>query len=131
MIGLYNLGLTDEEIKDILEINPEINDLNEEEISNNIQILKNIGCSNKNIKNIIIANPFYLNRTIDDITDLINKLLEIGITNISVLFDTNPFMLNKEVFEIDEYINIELNNKKSIDEIVDELESNPYIIDEN
>ena len=40
----------------------------------------------------------------DDVIDLINKLFEIGVTNINLLFDSNPLLLNKNSYEIDNYI---------------------------
>lgn len=131
MLELYNLGLSDGEIKDMIEICPEILQLSKEEIHNNIDLLKRLECNERYIKNIIISNPFYLNRTIDDITKLINKFIQIGVTNIDMLLDSNPFILNKDAYEIDEYIDIEKNEGKNLEDIVNEFESNPYIIDEN
>lgn len=131
MLELYNFGLSDFEIKDMIEICPEILELSKPEILNNIDLLNNIGCSERCIKNIITSNPFYLNRTLEDIISLINKLIKIGVTNIDLLFDSNPFLLNKDAYEIDEYINIEKNKGKSLSDIVEEFESNPCIIDEN
>jgi len=127
---LFNLGVTEQEIKYILEICPEILELNGEKIINNIEILKIINCNERHIRNIILSNPFYLGCSKDDIIDLINKLLEIGITNINLLFDSNPFLLNKNSYEIDDYIKEEIKKGKNINDIVDELECNPYIIDE-
>jgi len=127
---LFNLGVTEQEIKYILEICPEILELNGEKIINNIEILKIINCNERHIRNIILSNPFYLGCSKDDIIDLINKLLEIGITNINLLFDSNPLLLNKNSYEIDDYIKEEIKKGKNINDIVDELECNPYIIDE-
>ena len=95
-----------------------------------IKILKYIDCLDRHIQNILICNPFYLYRSIDDVVKLIKKLLEIGMTNINLLFDSNPFLLNKDAYEIDDYINKKINNGKTLEDIVDEIDSNPYIIDE-
>ncbi len=130
MKELYNLGLSEIDIKNIIETYPEIKDLTDEEIAKNIEILKNINCNDKHIRNILIANPYYLNRSINDIKSLIMKLKEINIVNINLLFDSNPFLLNRDSYEIDEYIKKELEEGKKLEIIVDELESNPYIIDE-
>lgn len=130
MIELYNLGLNDNNIKDIVEMFPEIKNLSNDDIANNIKVLRDIDCNNRHIKNILICNPFYLYRSIDDILNLIKKILEIGMTNINLLFDSNPFLLNKDDYEIDDYINKQMSIGKSIEDIVDEIDSNPYIIDE-
>ena len=129
MIELYNLGLTDLEIQQIIQICPNILDLTDEEISNNIKLLKNIDNNNDQIKHIIISNPFYLDRILEDITNLINKLIEIGITNVKLLFNNNPLLLNKDAYEIDEYIKQEINKGNNIEDIVDKIESNSSIID--
>ena len=130
MIELYNLGLTDSNIKEIIQVCPNIVELTNEEIINNINILKDIGCSNNQIKNIILSNPFYLDRLLEDITSLIVKLVELRITNITLLFSNNPLLLNKDAYEIDKYISSQILAGKKIENIVDEFESNPYIIDE-
>lgn len=130
MIELYNIGLDEFEISEMLNICPNIKELSNEDILNNIKLLEYIGCDKRHIKNILVANPFYLDRTLDDIKNLISKLLEIGITNINLLIDSNPFLLNKDAYEIDEYINTEKSKGKILEDIVDEFETNPYIIDE-
>jgi len=130
MIELYNLGLNNNDINTMLEICPTIKDLTNDEILTNIKILKSINCNDRHIKNIIISNPMYLNRLSDDIIFLINKLKQLNISNINLLFDTNPFLLNKDAYEIDEYINFEIKKGKELEDIIDEFESNPYIIDE-
>lgn len=129
MIELYNFGLTDSEIKQIIQVCPNILDLTNEEILNNIELLKNIGCNERQIKNIILCNPFYLDRSLKDMTNLINKLIEIGITNIKLLIDSNPLLLNKDAYEIDKYVNQELNKGYNIEDIIDRLESEASIRD--
>lgn len=130
MIELYNLGLSENEIKNIIEMCPEIINFSNDDIVDNIKVLKDIDCLDRHIRNILICNPFYLYRDIEDILNLINKLLEIGMTNINLLFDSNPFLLNKDDYEIDDYINKQISAGKTIEDIVDEIDSNPYIIDE-
>ena len=129
MEELYNYNLNDSDIKEMISINNDILSLSNEEIKNIVELLLKINCNDKQIRNILISNPFYLSRCISDVIDLIKKLMNLGITSLNILFDSNPWLLNKDVFELDDYINQELNNK-TLEEIVDELESNPYIIDE-
>lgn len=129
MLELYNIGINELELKTMIETNPEIIELSDEEIQQLIHILKQINCSNKMIKNIIISNPFYLSRIDEDIMKLIRKLTSIGVTNINFLFDMNPDLLSKDAFEIDEFIN-KNKDKYSLEELIDQLESNPYIIGE-
>lgn len=130
MKELYNLGFNDNDIKYILEICPSIKNLEEYEIINNIKILKNINCTTRDIHNIIISNPLYLDRIPSDIISLIKKLQELSIPNLNLLFDSNPFLLNKNAYEIDEYIKSGMKLGKTIEDIVEEMEYNPYIIDE-
>ena len=130
MIELYNLGLSETEIYEMLYTYPELKEISNEEILNNIELLNSIGCNNKQIKNILVSNPFYLNRMIEDISNLINQMIKYGITNINFLFDSNPYLLNKDADEIEEYVIQEQNKGRKIEDIIDEFESNPYIIDE-
>lgn len=114
----------------MIEIFPNIINLSNIELENSIDLLKNINCNDRQIRNILISNPYYLDRSNEDILNLIKKLIQINIKNINLLFDSNPFLLNKDAYEIEEYIYKELNKGKILDEIIDEFESNPYIIDE-
>lgn len=125
MEKLYNLDITNEEIKDMINIYPSIIELTNSELENKIQILKSINCTDKQIKNIIVSNPKYLCRSDDDILNLIKKLLKLKITNINLLFDSNPYFLNIDAYEIDEFI-----KENSVSDIVSLLETNPFIIDE-
>ena len=127
---MYSLGIDEKNLKFIIEQCPNVLDISNEEIESKIKILEYIGCSERQIKNIIISNPNYLDRINNDILDLINRLTGLGFNTINLLFDSNPFLLNKDVFEIDEYINIRINAGELLEDIVDSIESNPYIIDE-
>lgn len=129
MLELYNLGINEAEIKDVFEINPQIKNISSEQILKLITILKQIDCNDRIIRNIIITNPFYLTRLDTDIINLMNKLVSIGLRNLNILFDTNPYLLNKDAFEIDNFIK-EQQKKYSLEEIVNIIDNNPYIIDE-
>jgi len=130
MFELYKLGLTDKDIKIVLEQLPELIELTEEEISKKINLLELIGCHTSQIRNIIITNPYYLESIKEDVINLVNKLTSLGITYPHLLFDSNPYFLNKEVFEIEDYIKLKINKGQLIENIINELEQNPYIIDE-
>jgi len=127
---LFELGIDDKEIKNMIELCPSILDMNDDEIRDKIDILSYIGCNIRHIRNIIISNPNFFDRINDDIFKLIGYLREIGINDVYLLFDSNPYLLNKDVFEIEEYINNRKETGMSLEEIVDEFDSNPYIIDE-
>lgn len=129
MPELYNLNLTESDIKEIIAKNPIIKETPEEDITNLINILKQLKCTNSDIKNIIITNPFYLTSIDTDIINLINKLTKLGISNLNHLFDSNPYLLNKEAYEIDEFVN-EMSKTYQKEEIIDMLENNPFLIDE-
>ena len=130
METLYKLGINDNDMKYILEQLPEILETKEQDIEEKIYLLEYIGCNERHIRNIIISNPLYLDRITSDIIKLINKLNNYGFTNLDLLFDSNPFLLNKDAFEIEEYINQRLSKNNSLEDIIDEFETNPYIIDE-
>lgn len=129
MEELYNYGFSEFEIKEILQNNQELLDINNEEVKEKIDILKNIGCDEVIIKNIIITNIFYLNRITKDILLLINKLNSLNIKNLNIIFDSNPFLLNKDDYEIDNFINEKLNLGYTMEDIIDIIESNSFELD--
>ena len=130
MFELNNYDIAKENLDLMLELNPEIVYLDPEEIKYNLDILKAIGCSSSDIVNIIVANPFYLTKAAEDIIELIAKFKAFNFSNLNLLFDSNPFLLNKDAFEIDDYVKKELAKNKELENIIDELETNPYLIDE-
>ena len=127
MIELYNVGISEETIKNMLELYPMIKDMSENEIKEKVIILEKIGCSNNQIINIIGSNPEYLTRTNTEVVKLISKLVDLRFKTLNILFDSNPYILNLEPFEIDNYINKRVKNGELIDDIVDDLDSNPYL----
>jgi len=127
---LLNLGITEQEIMSMLEQYSFLKELSHKEIMDKIAILKYVNCQDRHIKNIIVSNPSFLDRLDTDIIKLIQKLFSLKITNLNLLFDTNPYLLNKDDYEIDNYIKEQLKEGKLLENIIDEFESNPYIIDE-
>lgn len=127
MVELYNMGLSDKTIKNMLEINPEIKDMSSKDIIDKKMLLEKINCSESQIINIISSNPSYLNRTNLEIINLIKKLNNLGFDTLDILFDSNPYILNLDSFEIDNYINNRLSNGELLEDIVDDLDSNPYL----
>ena len=130
MEELYNLGISDTTLKCMIEINPEILEMSNNEINEKKDILKRINCTDREILNIISSNALMLNRTNSGLNDLINYLKELGFDNLNILFDSNPYILNLEPFEIKRYIDARLNDGESIDDVIDELDSNPYLFNE-
>ena len=130
MDKLFELGINDNDLKFMLEHVPNIFDMSRKEICDKIDILKYVECTDRQIKNIIVSNPNYLDRIDNDILKLINYLKQIGFKNIDLLFDSNPYFLNYDVFEIEDYVNKRVMEGKKIEDIIDEIEDNPYIIDE-
>lgn len=130
MQELFNLGINEKEIIDIIEICPMIKDLEKNEIADKINILDYINCSVQMKKNIITSNPFYLNRTNEEILKLVKLLNKLGFNNLNILFDSNPYILNLDLFQIENYVNCELKKGNLLEDIVDELQSKPYLFQE-
>ena len=55
---LIRFGFSIEDIKNMMDTNIEIDNINDNNLSMLINILKNIGCCDMQIKNILVANPF-------------------------------------------------------------------------
>ena len=127
MEELYNLEISENTIKSMLEINPEIKELTNNEIIEKKQLLKSIGCNNIQIMDIISSNPNYLTKINEEVIKLINYLKELKFTNLNILFDSNPYILDLEPFEIERYIENRKNNGEKLEDIVDDLDSNPYL----
>ena len=49
---------------------------------------------------------------------------------LNILFDSNPYILNLEVFEIENYINSRLDSGEKLEDIIDDLDSNPILFNE-
>jgi len=127
---LFNLGISENTIRSMIELNPNIKEMNNRQISEKIELLKTINCSNNQIINIISSNSLYLDRTNNEILKLFNYLINLGFDTLNILLDSNPYILNLEQFEIENYINKRKSNGDSIENIIDELDSNPYLFNE-
>ena len=101
---LRKLGISEETICEMTEICPEIKELSEDDISKKINMLKDLNCDDSQIMDIISSNPFYLDSINTDVEKLVNKLEELGFTEIDSLLEGNPYILNLDDFEIEEYI---------------------------
>ncbi len=125
MEKLVELGISEEELKSMLELNANI--LDEPELNILIDILYLIKCDTRMIKNILISNPNYLSRTKEDVVGLINELLSLGLNDLNILFDTNPYLLDLDDFDIEDY---KLEHNYSNEELVNLLEGDPFIFSE-
>ena len=130
MEELYRIGISENTIKNMLELVPTILEMSEGEITEKELILKKINCDENQVINIITSNPMYLDRTNDGVLRLISKLKSYGFSMLNILFDSNPYILNLEVFEIENYINGRLNNEEVLEDIIDDLDSNPILFNE-
>lgn len=129
MDKFLELGIINDDLNLIFEQFPQVMNISVEEINEKINILKYLECDDEQIKNIIVRNPRYLNRLTEDVLETISYLKKIGLDDLNLLFDTNPYFLNYDVFEIRDYINKQVKLGKDIENIVDEIDSNPYAID--
>ena len=86
---LYKLGISEDTIMEMIELNPDIKELDDNEINEKIDILKSINCSDRQIKNIISSNALYLSRLNTDIINLLNRLNHLGFTTLNILIDSS------------------------------------------
>ena len=119
MDKLLELGLNEEDLKDIIDIDEDISSLEDNEISEKIKILQNINCDDKEIRNIIISNPEYLTNITEEILNVISKLKELNIENLNIVFDSNPWLLNISVDEINDALKDKDLTKLSQSEIIE------------
>ena len=98
MESLFNLGLSENTLRSMLEQCPDIKELSNDEVISKINILKALKCRDNEIINIISSNAIYLNRSNNDIELLLDKLIEYGFSNFNILFDSNPYILNLFAF---------------------------------
>ena len=124
---LKKLGISERTINQMFKLCPNIENLSNEKIEEKIEILKKIKCDDIQIRNIISSNPLYLDRYVNK---LIAEMQKIGFTDLNILFDGNPYILNLDYFEIKNYIKEREKNGELIDDIIDDLSSNPFIFQE-
>ena len=130
MEELFNLGINEDVINGMLEINQDIKEMTGNDIWKKLLLLRNIDCSDKQIINIITSNPLYLSRTSDEIMALFNYLHSMGFDTLNILFDANPYILNLEPFEIMNYVSRQVKNGAVFENIIDEMDANPYLFSE-
>ena len=76
MEELFKLGISENGIKNMLELNPNIKEITNEEVKEKIELLKTINCSDREILNIISSNSLYLDKTKTDCLKLFKFLLD-------------------------------------------------------
>lgn len=128
MFELFNIGIDEQNVKFMIESNPNIKDMTDEEIIDRMELLKQLGCDELKIKNILIGNPWYLDRCITDVVASINKLSEIGLTRLDLMVNDNPMLLNVDVFEIEDFIERKLEEGYDMDDILDMIDENSNVI---
>lgn len=94
MDTLVRYGFSIEDIKNMMDSNQEIENIEDSVILKLIKLLENENCSQDSIKNIFITNPFYLNRDVKEVEGLFKELKKNGIKKLNILFDMNPYLLN-------------------------------------
>lgn len=127
---LKKIGISENTIKQMEEMCPNIIEMSKEEIIDKINILKKVKCDNIQIRNIISSNAMYLDRSNSDVEKLIKKLEQYGFDMLNILFDGNPYILNLDAFEIERYINKRKEEGEKIEDIVDNLSTNLYLFEE-
>jgi len=121
---LIRYGFSIEEIKNMIDTNYLINNVDDNLIYELIDILGKVGCLNNQIRNIFICNPFSLSRSINDINNLIEKLKEYGFSELNYLFDSNPYILNLNANDIETIYNEKKQDGLSDDDFRDYINYN-------
>ena len=125
---LIRYGFSIEEIKNMIDSNPDINNVDDSVIYTLIDVLGYCGCLSNHIKNIFICNPFYLSRKVSDVKELINTLKNIGINNINILFDMNPYILSFDASDIKSIYDNKLKEGLTKEEIINLFNYNSFSI---
>ncbi len=130
MEELYNLNLSENTIKSMLELNPNIKNISNNEIIEKEILLENIGCTHGMIRNIISSNSLFLSANNKEILLLFKTLYTYSFDTLNILIDSNPYILNVNPTDLENYIKKRIQNGESLEDIVDELDGNPLIFNE-
>ena len=130
MNEIISFGLSDDTIKSMISINPGIMIITDEEVKEKVYLLENIGCSYRQVRNIISSNPLYFEALNRDVIGLFDELKKIGFSSLSDLIESNPNILNLDKHDIDYYVNSKVSEGLSLEDIVDELESDSFLFNE-
>ena len=118
MDTLVRYGFSIEDIKNMMDSNQEIENIEDSVILKLIKLLENENCSQDSIKNIFITNPFYLNRDVKEVEGLFKELKKNGIKKLNILFDMNPYLLNLNDTDLNDLIISKKLNRKDFAEFI-------------
>ncbi len=118
---LIRFGFTIDEIKSMMDTNNLIDSVSDKDIYELIDILEKAGCQDSHIKNIFLCNPFYLTRDVLEVNHFIQKLYEIGLSSLFVLFDSNPYILNMSDRDLDQFYHEKIKEGMNKEEILDTI----------
>ena len=121
---LIRYGFSIEEIKNMMDTNYLINNIEDNDIYTIIDILGSVGCMNNQIRNIFICNPFSLSRNTYEVSELISKLKEYGFSELNYLFDSNPYILCLNSSDIELLYNEKKNESLSDEDFRDYINYN-------
>ena len=127
MMKIYEIGMTEKELSEMIYVNPMLEDITDEEIDDKIELLKSIGCQDEDILHIVTSNPFCLTNDLDAMKETITYLNDFDINPLWVIFSVNPYALNLWKMEIEEYIELQLAKGIGMDDIIDHLEETFFI----
>jgi len=127
---LRKLGISEEEICDMMEMCPEIGEMEVRDLLDKITLLKEVNCDDDQIRDIIASNPFYLDRFDTDVRKTFAQLRQYGFERIDEMLEGDPYLLNLDDFEIIDHIQRELDKGEALEDIVDEWSLNPYRFEE-
>lgn len=125
---LIRYGFSIEEIKNMMDSNPDICNVDDSVIYKLIDLLGYVGCLSNHIKNIFICNPFYLSRNVNDVEDLIDKFKSLGFVNLNILFDSNPYILSLDSNNLENMYDKLLNDGMSDTDIINKFKYDSFDI---
>ncbi len=129
MKSLFDIGIMEDEIQELLYECPNLKNISDQEVNEKIVLLQYIGCKDIHIRNIIISNPYYLECSIEKVSKLLNGMLQLGFKTLYLLLDENPRILNLDLIDIHQYINNQIKQGILLMDIIYNLEDNPLLFD--
>lgn len=121
---LKELGMTEEEITKAFEVNKNLSFVIGSDVTQMIEFYKTYGLSDEEIIKIENANPYFLTESFVRIRFLEEDYERLGIKDLGQLLLKHPGAMSINPQELYDYINKNLEEGKSLDEIREDIMEN-------